>query len=442
MTAVASPSRVKDMMKVAFRLKKPMMIWGPPGIGKSDIVFSMGLLEDRPVIDMRLLLLDPTDLKGIPYFDDESKTMKWAAPSDLPANISEEEIALIREQVNVAAIELENARAAEAAGSSKNTATLANAKLAVAEMANELNKITRKMSMLVALAKMGRAILFLDEINAAAPSIQAAAYQLILNRKIGSYTLPDGVVVICAGNRAGDRGVTYNMPAPLANRLTHVEMEANANDWLEWAIDAKIHPYVIAHISNATDQLFVVDRKSTDHAFRTPRSWATVSDYLYDQEKHGYTSDITNDLIRGAISTVGENSFRTFTDLAAHIPTTTEILEKGGTLTLNKSGKLKESATRSAQFFVSTNCSVEIAAIKNAVVNNGGKYGDVTYTDEQLNKMLNNFIEFITKNMGDEMQVMVVRNLLRSYKVSVTPNKVPAISVFVSKFKEYLVDQR
>jgi hypothetical protein len=70
-----------------------------------------------------------------------------------------------------------------------------------------------------------RIILFLDEMNSAAPSVQSAAYQLVLNRKVGTYSLPDNVVIVAAGNREGDKGVTYRMPAPLANRFIHVEME-------------------------------------------------------------------------------------------------------------------------------------------------------------------------------------------------------------------------
>jgi hypothetical protein len=68
-------------------------------------------------------------------------------------------------------------------------------------------------------------VLFLDELNSAAPSVQAAAYQLILNRRIGKYRMPKNVVLVAAGNRESDKGVTYRMPTPLANRFIHQEMK-------------------------------------------------------------------------------------------------------------------------------------------------------------------------------------------------------------------------
>ena len=76
-------------------------------------------------------------------------------------------------------------------------------------------------------AKYKNVILFLDEMNSAAPAVQAAAYQLILNRKVGQYTLPDNVLIVAAGNREADKGVTYRMPAPLANRFVHLEMSVD-----------------------------------------------------------------------------------------------------------------------------------------------------------------------------------------------------------------------
>ena len=80
-----------------------------------------------------------------------------------------------------------------------------------------------------------KGILFLDEITSAPPSVSAAAYQLILDRKLGEYEVPDGWAIIAAGNRQGDRGVTYSMPAPLANRFSHYEVDINLDDWVAWA---------------------------------------------------------------------------------------------------------------------------------------------------------------------------------------------------------------
>jgi MoxR-like ATPase len=79
----------------------------------------------------------------------------------------------------------------------------------------------------------------MDELNSAAPSVQAAAYQLILNRRVGTYQLPDNVVMVAAGNRETDKGVTFRMPAPLANRFVHLEMTVDWDDYFEWAAENK-----------------------------------------------------------------------------------------------------------------------------------------------------------------------------------------------------------
>jgi len=99
--------------------------------------------------------------------------------------------------------------------------------------------------------KFSTIYLFLDELNSAAPAVQAAAYQLILNRKVGTYVLPDNVVIIAAGNREADKGVTYRMPAPLANRFVHLELAVDFNDWFEWAVANKIHKDVVGYLQFA-----------------------------------------------------------------------------------------------------------------------------------------------------------------------------------------------
>jgi len=171
-TRTVTPNKAKNALSIAMKKKRPIFLWGPPGIGKSDVVKQItDSLSNSHLIDIRLSLWEPTDIKGIPYFDANQGKMVWGAPSELPDE----------------------------------------------EFAKAFDNI----------------VLFLDEMNSAAPAVQAAAYQLILNRRVGQYKLPDNVIIVAAGNREADKGVTYRMPAPLANRFIHLEMAVNFDDWFQ-----------------------------------------------------------------------------------------------------------------------------------------------------------------------------------------------------------------
>jgi hypothetical protein len=116
-------------------------------------------------------------------------------------------------------------------------------------------------------------ILFLDEINSAAPSVSAAAYQLILDRRLGDYQVPEGWAIFAAGNRQGDRGVTYAMPAPLANRFSHYEVDMNLDDWVAWAYRYGVDERIIGFLRFRPELLFDFDPAHNPVAFPSPRSW-------------------------------------------------------------------------------------------------------------------------------------------------------------------------
>lgn len=208
-------SELKEAVKVLYAKRRPGFIWGPPGVGKSDCMVQAAQELGVGLIDFRLALRDPTDLKGFPFVDQKAKTMVFYRDDELPTT--------------------------------------------------------------------GEGILFMDELNSAAQSTQAAAMQLTLSRKIGSYTLPPGWSVIGAGNREGDRGVVHRMPKPLENRFIHLELEADAKDFCLWAIDHDINPKLIAFMRAREDLLFKFDPKSDSKAFPTPRSWAATEDYMHDE---------------------------------------------------------------------------------------------------------------------------------------------------------------
>jgi hypothetical protein len=127
-------------------------------------------------------------------------------------------------------------------------------------------------------------ILFLDEITSAPPTVSAAAYQLILDRKLGEYELPEGWVIFAAGNRAGDRGVNFVMPAPLANRFSHYELDVNLDDWVLWAYKNNIDERIIAFLRYRPEHLFSFDTEKNPISFASPRTWEFASKALHKFE--------------------------------------------------------------------------------------------------------------------------------------------------------------
>lgn len=197
----------KEFESAASGNHTPVMLWGPPGTGKSQIVSQVARDNKVDVIDIRLSQMEPSDLRGIPFRQNGS--VEWAIPAMLPD-----------------------------------------------EQRHGTN-----------------GILFLDEITSAAPSVSAAAYQLILDRCLGQYSAPAGWAIFAAGNRQGDRGVTYTMPAPLANRFSHFEIDLNLDDWVTWAYTNNIDERIIAFLRFRPDLLFEFDPAHNPVAFPSPRTW-------------------------------------------------------------------------------------------------------------------------------------------------------------------------
>ncbi len=256
--------KASNITKVVNKLivkKLPVFIWGPPGIGKSSIVKQIAASQELEFIDLRLSLLDPTDLKGIPFFNAETNEGVWAKPSFLPS------------------------------------------------------------------VPDSKGILFLDEINTAPPAVQASAYQLILDRKVGEYELPKGWSIIAAGNRENDRGVVYKMPPPLANRFVHFEMEVDFDDWKAWAYASKIESAIIAYLAYDKSMLFTFDASSNEKSFATPRSWEYVDSIV----KSGIEADLILDSISGAVGREAAIGYLSFKKVMKDLPDLNTILD--GTLT-------------------------------------------------------------------------------------------------------------
>ena len=339
-----------------FKKRRPAFLWGPPGIGKSDLIASICEELGGLMIDLRMPLLEPTDLRGIPFYNKESNCMEWAPPIDLP----DEELA----------------------------------------------------------AKYPIIILFLDEMNAAPPATQASAYQLVLNRRVGRYRLPDNVVVVAAGNRESDKGVTYRMPAPLANRFVHLEMRVAYDAWLDWATKNSIHKDVIGYISFAKQDLFDFDPRSSSRSFATPRSWTFVSELLEDS----MSSDTLTDLVAGTIGEGLAVKFMAHRKVAAQMPNPTDIL----------AGKVNKLEVK------------EISAMYSLVVSmcyelrdSHAKLGKAKSIE--WHAMADNFLKFMMENFNTEITVMGARIALTTFNLQLTPNKLKNFTEFHKKYGRFII---
>lgn len=344
-----SPKCIKEAISIAVEVRRPVMIWGPPGIGKSDLIHSIGKETKRNVIDIRLALWEPTDIRGIPFFDSVSKEMRWSPPSEFPKLIGD------------------------------------------------------------------NSIIFYDEIVSAVPSVQAAAYQLIHNRRVGEYHLPEKVDQIAAGNRENDRGITYRMPTPLLNRFLHLEMKHDFDDWLEWAIQNNIDNEVISFLSWSKKDLFNFDPKSSSKAFATPRSWSFVSDIL-KSKRAKFSENLLTSLIAGCVGDGLAISFMSHRKLTTKLPKTEDVLS--GKLKTFKAGK-----DISLLYCLTINC---CQALKENIHSNNWKI------------QVDNFFEFMLENFPEELTVMGVKTAISNYKLPIDPEKLSVYHKFSEKIEKFI----
>lgn len=273
-------------------------------------------LKDMRFIDLRLSLLDPTDLRGIPFFESEEKKAVWAKPEFLPDSDSQE-----------------------------------------------------------------YGILFLDEINSAPPTIQAAAYQLILDRKIGEYTLPKNYSIIAAGNYESDRGVTYRMPTPLANRFVHLNFDLDFESWKQWAYENGIDKRIISYLSYKPSDLFMFDPKSANKSFATPRSWKFVDDILRSK----LDEKLLENVISGAIGNETAKEFLNYTKVMVELPDINEIL-KGNSVELPQRNSALYALTIGIVYALKEDFSTEaLTNILNFSLSLNGEFAVMLIRDMQKN---------------------------------------------------------
>jgi hypothetical protein len=204
-----NPRQLQNFLStlVSQRLQQSVMIWGAPGIGKSQAVAEVAHAAKIHLVDLRLSQLAPTDLRGLPVADHKERTARWYPPEFLP--------------------------------------------------------------------RSGEGILFLDELNMAPPAMQGIAQQLVLDREVGSYKLPEGWHVWAAGNRVEDGASVFQMPSALQNRFIHLTVEAHFDSFRQWALGHGVHERIVAFLAFRPQLLH--KRDAAQPAWPSPRSWVAAN---------------------------------------------------------------------------------------------------------------------------------------------------------------------
>lgn len=364
---IVNPKLLREIIIHSFNVKQPIMIWGQPGIGKSEILEQVALSEGRPVIDIRLPLLEPIDLRGLPHLVDvkitdkngnivknekgvelTEKIFRWSTPTDFPTD----------EESN--------------------------------------------------------AVIFFDELSAATPSVQAATYQIVLNRRIGNYQLPENVVIAAAGNRVKDKSVAYHMPKALSNRLSHYTLEADIDSWIEWAIKKDIDKNIIGYLQSQPQDLNLFNAQTTSPAVATPRSWVFLNKLIFT--KSSLSEAAIKAMTNGTIGTGVGFKFHKFKENADKLPKATDIL----------SGKVTkiDDINIDIAFALISSLTHELNQLdKRYRQESDSKQKKVLH--EALHACVNTFLKFTMDNFMKEHVVLAAKTLLSYYDLSVEMKDIP-----------------
>lgn len=275
------PSQLMQALNLCVQKRRPAFVWGPPGVGKSELVAQLAKQNEMTLVDRRAATLGPTDAQGFPVPDTEAGVMKWLPADFLPPMFIDKEVITTTGKGKAA----------------KTTTTIERVK-------NDT-----------------RGILFLDELNQALPAIQATLYQLLLDRRVGAYELPDGWSILAAGNRESDRANAQRMPSALALRLVHLDYEINVDDWCEWALKQGdlVPTELLAFIRFRPDLLHDFDLKQ--RVSPNPRGWV----FCGQLTNSGIDPTVEAELFKGTVGEGAATEYRGFLRICNNLPTVDSI---------------------------------------------------------------------------------------------------------------------
>lgn len=283
-------------------------------------------------------------------------------------------------------------------------------------------ELIRKVMKLLPTERSRPSVLFLDEINLALPSTQAAAYQLVLNHCLGEWKCPDNCYVVAAGNLTTDKGNTHTIAAPLRNRFTIIKMESDLEDWTTWALQNKVHPDIVAFVRFSPRSLSSFDNNVDDNSnFSTGRSLVTYGEYLYDIGE-GCPEEVVYEMGEGLIGSGLNIAFKAFRKTALKLPNPQDILT-GKVTKLDSSLKNEMSCA--------WKLSIEMIYLIKDTLMKGEK--------SKVTPYLENAIGFFENNMEtSEFSILTLTNYMQVFIGTEFDNQAPEFVQNSKKLEPYL----
>ena len=408
--AVIKMLRINQENAKRGKKRKPLFVWGPPGVGKSSIFEQICKAKNLLLIDVRLTQMEPTDLRGIPV------------PVSKQIVHSVERMVSGEEEVTDEITE-------------EHTTEMVEVRWAIPGFLPQINSANGEWDGWHNGHKYDGFVILLDELPNAAPSVQAGSYQLVLDGKLGEYTVPVNGVVFAAGNRETDKGGTYKMPLPLVNRFDHIEMEANFKEWQAIAIKGGYNAQVIGYLTASEGKLFEFNPASADRGFPTPRSWEMVSDILNDEETNPGTSrKVVNALIAGAVGGGTATDFIVHCDTSGKLPDAGEILD-GKIKKLDKEYREQMALCYTLTVYMCQKLQSRWKAIENASEPKEAKKAEQIFYDS-----VDNFITYLMANFRPEMNVLGVRIMIHQYDIDAEWERAKEWEPFIEEYADMIAE--
>lgn len=442
-TLTLKPSEVATAIRAMIPTKRAAFVWGPPGISKSATAKQVATQTGVAFVDVRLSQMDPTDLRGIPYpvIEGGVHGVKWSAPLTLPRNIDYSDVIEI-DAADSKTIKFYNPMGKngiyycpEPKIAVRSLTDGAEARIVSQEPDRVEIALFNGDAMVPGKIRIDikgkvKALVALEEFNSAAPSVQAAAYELILDRSLGEYIVPDDVYMVAMGNRDTDKGVTFKMPTPVMNRFVHIEMSVNFDDWQRWALLSRVNPDVVGYLTAFKHQLFDFEPGSASRGFATPRSWEFVSDIL------NHNDDLPELVMLGLVSgSVGDGTgiqFIEFRKIAADLPAASDVL----------SGKLKKMPKKvevALAYALTTTLCYELKERADEIKRKNGQKWASSEDRQQWLKEADHFLEFMMENFQPEICIMGARAAIAIHKLPFDTQKMKHFDTFTDKYRSLIM---